>query len=155
MTWNVTGNLSLMLHSPYTILRIREPPVLVSQGLLYSTLKFAKKKKNSVEICCKNQDCVVPENIYTPSPSPPPTPFTEGNGTSEGRGSKRRQFLRGWGGWPLQSFFRGFQVRLMSKLSPILLYFGVSKQKIIVFSRWYFICSRLTTFFHGLARWLM
>ena len=84
-----------MLHSPYRILRIREPPVLVSQGLLYSTLKFAKKK-NSVEICCKNYDCVVPENIYTPSP-PPPHPFTEGNGTSEGRGSKRRQFPRGWG----------------------------------------------------------
>ena len=41
---NVTGNLSLMLHSPYTILRIREPPVLVSKGLLYSTLKKKKKK---------------------------------------------------------------------------------------------------------------
>ena len=155
MTWNVTGNLSLMLHSPYTILRIREPPVLVSQGLLYSTLKFAKKK-NSVEICCKNQDCVVPENLYTPSPPPPPPhPLYGGQRNFRGEGVQKEAISEGLGGWPLQSFFRGFQVRLMSKLSPILLYFGVSKLKIIVFSRWYFICSRLTTFFHGLARWLM
>ena len=60
-----------------------------------------------------NQFCVVPENIQPLSP-------TEGNGNSEGRGSKRRQFPRGYG-WPFEPFFWGLPVKLISKLSVMLL----------------------------------
>ena len=50
--------------------------------------------------------------------------------------------------WPLESFFRGLQVRLMSKLSVILLLIGVSIQsKNFCFHGWSFICGRLSDFF--------
>ena len=94
---------------------------------------FVDPQHQETTICCRNQDCVVPENIYTPSPSPPPLLYG-GQRNFRGERVQKEAISEGLGGgWPLQSFFRGFQVRLMSKLSPILLYFGVSKQKIIVF----------------------
>ena len=65
-----------------------------------------------------------------------------------GVSSKRRQFLMGWRGrgGGRESFFRGLRVRLMSKLSVLLLIIGVSKQKIIVFIDvgWVLFCTACT-----------
>ena len=67
------------------------------------------KKKNSVEICCKNQDCVVPENIYTPSPSPPPHPLYGGQRNFRGEGVQKEAVSEGLGGGGggLSSLFSG------------------------------------------------
>ena len=56
------------------------------------------------------------ENILTP------------NGNSGGGGVQKMAISEGRWGWPLESFFRGLQVRLMSKLSVILLLIVVSIQ---------------------------
>ena len=60
--------------------------------------------------------CEVPENIHTLP--------TEGNGNSEGRGSKKGNFRGvGGGGWLLEVFSRELRVRLVSyqKLTAALL----------------------------------
>ena len=129
MTWNVTGNLSLMLHSPYSILRIREPPVLVSQGLIYSTLKSAKKL--SGDLLWKLRLCSSRKYLY-PLSLPPPPPFTEDNGNSEGRGSKRRQFPRGWG-MASRVFFPGVPSKFDEQAISYFTVFRCFKAKIIVF----------------------
>ena len=66
--------------------------------------------------------CSYRENPYSPRRA------TE---IQRGAGPKRRQFPRGGGG-PLKSFFfPGLQVRLMSKLSVILLLISVSNKKLL------------------------
>ena len=74
-------------------------------------------------------------------PPPPPSSCNGGQRKFRGEGgSKRWQFPSGCG-WPLESFFRGLRVRLMSKLSVILLLIGVSKQRVLFFSMIFYLRS--------------
>ena len=87
--------------------------------------------------------------------SPPPPPPHEGqrkfrgNGGGEGRGCPEGGNFRGVGRWPLESFFWGLRVRLMSKLSVIWLLIGVSKQKLLFWTMIFYFRSA-ECFFHGL-----
>ena len=85
------------------------------------------------------KSCVVPENIHTLLPPRRATEILTGGGGG----------VQGGGEWPLESFFLVLRVRLMSKLSVILLLIRVSKQKLL-FSLMIFHLRSAGCFFHGL-----
>ena len=79
-------------------------------------------------------NCVVPENMHTPSP----------------RRATELQGERGGGGGQKETISEGvFRVRLISKPSFILLLIGVSKQKLSL-SSMIFYSRSAECFFHGL-----
>ena len=96
------------------------------------------KTSNLEVLKCLNYYCVVQKR------SNPPPPYTEGNRNSGGRGSKRRQFPRRYR-VAFPAVFLGLPVKLISKLSVILLLIGVPKRY-----HWSFYSRSAECIFHAL-----